>query len=33
MMLVSNRRSQLDYLKKVSAERYAKLISSLGLRK
>jgi small subunit ribosomal protein S15 len=33
MMLVSNRRSQLDYLKKVSAERYAKLIGSLGLRK
>jgi small subunit ribosomal protein S15 len=33
MMLVSNRRSQLDYLKKVSTERYAKLIGALGLRK
>ncbi len=33
MMLVSNRRSQLDYLKSVSTERYAKLISALGLRK
>lgn len=33
MMLVSNRRSQLDYLKSVSTERYAKLIGALGLRK
>ncbi len=33
MMLVSNRRSLLDYLKKGSTERYAKLIEALGLRK
>jgi small subunit ribosomal protein S15 len=33
LLLVSNRRSQLDYLKKISAERYTKLIGALGLRK
>ncbi len=33
MMLVSNRRSQLDYLKRISAERYQSLIEKLGLRK
>lgn len=33
MMLVSNRRSLLDYLKKIDVSRYQKLIESLGLRK
>jgi small subunit ribosomal protein S15 len=33
MMLVAGRRSQLDYLKKVSVERYQSLIEKLGLRK
>lgn len=33
MMLVSNRRSLLDYLKKIDTTRYQKLIESLGLRK
>lgn len=31
--LVANRRSLLDYLKKMDASRYQKLIESLGLRK
>lgn len=33
MALVANRRTLLDYVKKISADRYAKLIESLGLRK
>lgn len=33
LRLVSQRRSQLDYLKKVSADRYRSLIERLGLRK
>lgn len=33
LMKVSNRRSLLDYLKKVSFERYAELIKKLGLRR
>jgi small subunit ribosomal protein S15 len=33
LMLVSNRRSQLNYLKKTKAAVYEKLIAELGLRK
>jgi small subunit ribosomal protein S15 len=33
LMLVNNRRSLLDYLKKIDAERYGTLIAKLGLRK
>lgn len=33
MALVANRRSLLDYLKKVDASRYQVLIEKLGLRK
>jgi small subunit ribosomal protein S15 len=33
MALVANRRSLLDYLKKVEASRYQVLIEKLGLRK
>ncbi|HJU84029.1 MAG TPA: 30S ribosomal protein S15, partial [Holophagaceae bacterium] len=33
MMLVGQRRRLLDYLKKKSKERYAKLIDRLGLRR
>ncbi len=33
LMLVNNRRSLLDYLKKIDRERYATLIAKLGLRK
>ena len=33
LMMVNNRRSLLDYLKKKDAERYAALIAKLGLRK
>jgi small subunit ribosomal protein S15 len=33
LMLVNNRRSLLDYLKKINHERYLSLIGKLGLRK
>jgi small subunit ribosomal protein S15 len=33
LMLVNTRRSLLDYLKKIDADRYAALIAKLGLRK
>ncbi|WP_156679184.1 30S ribosomal protein S15 [Sphingomonas profundi] len=33
LMMVNNRRSLLDYLKKKDASRYADLIAKLGLRK
>jgi small subunit ribosomal protein S15 len=33
LMMVNKRRSLLDYLKKVDAQRYTDLISKLGLRK
>jgi small subunit ribosomal protein S15 len=33
LMMVNNRRSLLDYLKKKDGERYAALIAKLGLRK
>ncbi|USI71400.1 30S ribosomal protein S15 [Sphingomonas morindae] len=33
LMLVNKRRSLLDYLKKTDVQRYADLISKLGLRK
>jgi small subunit ribosomal protein S15 len=33
LMLVNNRRSLLDYLKKIDHARYADLIAKLGLRK
>ena len=33
LMLVNNRRSLLDYLKKIDHARYAGLIAKLGLRK
>ena len=33
LKLVSQRRRQLDYLKRVAYERYKSLISQLGLRK
>lgn len=33
LLLVSGRKQLLDYLKKVSVERYRTLIGSLGLRK
>lgn len=33
LMLVNNRRSLLDYLKKIDNDRYAALIAKLGLRK
>jgi small subunit ribosomal protein S15 len=33
LMMVNNRRSLLDYLKKKDSARYAALIAKLGLRK
>ncbi|HWI86095.1 MAG TPA: 30S ribosomal protein S15 [Sphingomonas sp.] len=33
LMMVNNRRSLLDYLKKEDAARYSALIAKLGLRK
>ena len=33
LLLVSQRRSQLNYIKKVDARRYEALIDSLGLRR
>jgi small subunit ribosomal protein S15 len=33
LMLVNNRRSLLNYLKKIDAGRYTDLITKLGLRK
>jgi len=33
LMLVNTRRSLLDYLKKIDHDRYASLITKLGLRK
>ena len=33
LMLVNNRRSLLDYLKKIDTSRYLALIAKLGLRK
>ncbi|HLH08993.1 MAG TPA: 30S ribosomal protein S15 [Terriglobales bacterium] len=33
LMLVSKRRSLLDYLKKYDSERYKNVISKLGIRK
>ncbi len=33
LMMVNNRRSLLDYLKRKDTERYAALIAKLGLRK
>jgi small subunit ribosomal protein S15 len=33
LMLVSKRRSLLDYLKKYDAERYKSVITTLGIRK
>ncbi|GGE72232.1 MULTISPECIES: 30S ribosomal protein S15 [Sphingomonas] len=33
LMMVNNRRSLLDYLKKKDAQRYTDLIGKLGLRK
>ena len=33
LMMVNNRRSLLDYLKKKDANRYSALIAKLGLRK
>jgi small subunit ribosomal protein S15 len=33
LMLVNNRRSLLDYLKKIDHARYVSLIAKLGLRK
>jgi len=33
LMMVSRRRSMLDYLKRKDSDRYASLISKLGLRK
>ncbi len=33
LMMVNNRRSLLDYLKKKDAARYSALIAKLGLRK
>ncbi len=33
LMLVNNRRSLLDYLKKIDSGRYQALIAKLGLRK
>mgnify|MGYP003394055776 CR=1 FL=1 len=33
LLLVSQRRRQLDYIKKVDARRYEALIDSLGLRR
>ncbi len=33
LMMVNNRRSLLDYLKKTDAARYAATIAKLGLRK
>ena len=33
LMMVNNRRSLLDYLKKKDASRYSALIAKLGLRK
>ncbi len=33
LQMVSQRRSQLDYLKKIDAKRYEALIDSLGLRR
>jgi small subunit ribosomal protein S15 len=33
LMLVANRRTQLDYIKRISTDRYKQLIEKLGLRK
>ncbi len=33
LMMVNNRRSLLNYLKKIDASRYTDLITKLGLRK
>jgi small subunit ribosomal protein S15 len=33
LMMVSRRRSLLDYLKKIDAERYKAVIARLGIRK
>ena len=33
LKMVANRRSQLDYLKRIDASRYQSLIEKLGLRK
>ena len=33
LMMVNNRRSLLDYLRKTEGERYTALIAKLGLRK
>lgn len=33
LMMVNNRRSLLNYLKKIDAQRYTDLITKLGLRK
>lgn len=33
LLLVSQRRSQLNYVKKIDPKRYEKLIDSLGLRR
>jgi small subunit ribosomal protein S15 len=33
LMMVSRRRSLLDYLKKIDAERYKVVIAKLGIRK
>ncbi len=33
LMMVNKRRSLLDYLKKIDADRYTALIAKLGLRK
>lgn len=33
LLMVSQRRRQLDYLKKIDAKRYEALIDSLGLRR
>jgi small subunit ribosomal protein S15 len=33
LMLVNKRRSLLDYLKRIDVDRYAALITKLGLRK
>ena len=33
LMLVSKRRSLLDYLRRVDADRYKKLVSAVGIRK
>lgn len=33
LLMVSNRRSQLNYLKRIDSKRYEVLIDSLGLRR